>query len=182
MSTDLTRSPRTPPTAHPAAAMVALLLGLLLLGFAVVSVRDLAVTQGWASGTPWSTPVVDSSNRLTASSGVVATGVIAALVGAMLVWLAVKPARRTHLRTNTPDADLWLSPGAVARLAQATADRVSGVISADAIRVTHGKVILDVVTSGDRDSVTDRVRAALAEHIQDLTETTISVRTKQVPR
>ena len=50
----------TPPKARPAAALGAALFAVVLIAVAVVAVRDLAVSQGWATGrrgrSTWSAP------------------------------------------------------------------------------------------------------------------------------
>lgn len=171
----------TPPKARPAAAPTAAVVALVLVALAVVTVRDLAVSQGWATGTPWSVSLVRSLDGLTASVGLAVGGAVLALVGLVLVWLALKPAPRTHLPAHA-DSDLWLSPAAVAALARGVADRAPGVISADSTRAGRRRIHVDVVTSSDPQAVTERVEAALQSHVQGLTRATITVRTKEVAR
>jgi len=152
-----------------------------LVGVAVVSIRDLAVDQGWAGGTSWSRSLLEALDGLRASTGVVITSFVVAVVGALVVWLAVKPGRKTHLRGHT-DADLWLSTNAVAALAQAAADRVAGVISVHARRTTTRRITVEVTTSQDEDTVAGRVRAAIDSQVDGLTNAAIRVRTKELPR
>lgn len=171
----------TPPKARPAAALVAPVVAAALIALAVVAVRDLAVTQGWSTGTAWSLDLVESLDGLTATAGVVVIGIALVLLGLLVSWLALKPATRTHLKAAT-DSDLWLSRGAVAALAQAVADRSSGVVSADASRGGRRRINVDVVTLGDAPEVTRRIDAALAGGVADLTTATINVRTTEVAR
>ncbi len=182
-------APRTPPRARPAAVVVAPVLALVLIAVAVVAVRDLALTQGWAAGTPWAPSLLDGLDGLSPSAGLAAAGTLVALTGLVLVWLGLKPGRRTHLR-GAGEADLWLSTGAVAALAQSTADRVAGVVSADASRTSRRRVTVDVVTTAnpaadthsDSQAVTERVRTALDADVAPLTGASIKVRTTEMPR
>lgn len=171
---------RTPPKASPVAVWVAIIIALLLIALAVVAVRDLATTQGWIRGTAWSTSLVKPLDGLTASTAVVIVAVLIGLVGLWVVWLSLKPARRTHVRANV-DEDVWFTRAAVAALAQNVADRTPGVISADATR--RGRTItIDVATGQNRHDVESRVHDALAQQIDGLTNSRFTLRTKEVPR
>lgn len=174
-------SVHTPPKARPAAAVASIAIALAPIALAVISVRDLAVTQGWTTGTAWSLSLVQALDGLTATTGVLAVAIAIGVVGLLLVWLAIKPAHTTHLRSKT-DSDLWLSAAAVAALAQGIADRAPGVISADTSRANGRKITVDVVTNQDRQAVTDRVDTAIQSKLQGLTKAKITVRTKQVAR
>ncbi|RYJ01914.1 MAG: hypothetical protein EON52_20590, partial [Actinomycetales bacterium] len=83
------------PRARPAASAVAVVVALLLVGLAVVAVRELALAQGWATGASWTGAVVDRADGRSADVASTVVGVVAAVVGLWLVLLAVKPARRT---------------------------------------------------------------------------------------
>lgn len=174
-------APRTPPRARPAATGVAVLLALVLVGLAVVGVHDLAVARGWAQGGPWVPPVVDALDGLTATAGVVAASIAAIVVGVLLLVAALAPARRTHVEVRG-DVDLWVSPGAVGALAQATADRAPGVISAETERASRRKVSVAVVTQRDGTTVEQGVREALAASLVALTPVTPAVRATELPR
>lgn len=174
-------APRRPPRARPAAVPVAGSIALILIVIAVVAVRDLAVNEGWAVGTPWSQSLVDALDGLTPTIGLVIGGIVLAVVGLLLVFAALKPGRKIYLSAQT-DADLWFSVHAVAALAQATADRVAGVISADASRANARRITVAVVTAADVSNVGQRVREALDVNVSGLTKATITVRTEELPR
>lgn len=175
----VSRAPRARPVAQP----LALLLALGLVALAVVGVHDLAAARGWSAGRPWIPDVVGDLDGLTATTAVVTASVAAVVVGALLLLVALAPARRTHLRVRG-DVDLWVSPAAVGALARATADRAPGVVSADVTRATRRRVVVEVVTqrAGEADAVADGVRSALAGSLADLTGTKIAVRTTELPR
>ncbi len=172
---------RTPPRARPPVAALASVLALLLVALGGVAIRDLAVAQGWASGTVWSRSLVDSLNGLRASTALVAVAGAVAVLGLVVVLTALRPGAKTHLRADA-GADLWLSPRAVAALAQFAADRAPGVISAEATRAGRRRIVVEVVTQQDRATVTESVRAAIDARAGALTSASVSVRTKEVPR
>lgn len=170
-----------PPRARPPAVPVALALALGLIAVGVVAVRDLIVSQGWANGTPWSEVVVSAFDGLTASIAVVAGGIAVAVIGLLLIWLSLKPGRKTHLRASNAE-DLWLSQRALAALAVAVADRAPGVIAAEATRVTRRRVVVQVVTSQEPTVVADAVQSSLDSTVSGLTDARLSVRAKAVPQ
>ena len=57
-----------PPALRHRSVPLAVLLGVLLVAFAVVAVRDLAVSQGWAQGEPWLAAGVRSLDGLEAGT------------------------------------------------------------------------------------------------------------------
>ncbi|WP_137292876.1 DUF6286 domain-containing protein [Nocardioides dongxiaopingii] len=172
---------RTPPRARPVAALAAPVLALALVAVAVVAVRDLLVDRGRVGGTPWSRDLVDAADGLTASTALTVAGLAAAVVGLLLVVAALLPGRRTHLRGSAA-ADLWVSPGALAALAQTVADRSPGVVSAATTRVGRRRVTVEVVAREGEPGVRDAVRAALDDGPGALTAATVGVRLQEVPR
>lgn len=172
---------RTPPRDRPAVVPLAALLALLLVAMAVAAIRDLAVAQGWTGGTPWTRSLIDALDGLTTSTALGTAGVAVALLGLLMTVTALRPGRKSHLRT-TSQADLWLSPRAVAALAQSAADRAPGVISAHATRAGRRRVVVEVETQQDRATVTEAVHTAVADGPGALTSVTVAVRIKEVPR
>lgn len=177
----MTAPPTRPPRARPGATPVAVLLALGLVALAVVGIHDLAAARGWSDGAPWVPDLVDRLDGLTASAAVVALSVAAAVVGLLLVLVALAPARRTHLPVDG-DHDVWVSPAAVGALARAAADRAPGVISAETTRTTRRRVTVEVVTQRDETEVTAGVRAAVDGSLVGLTRTRVGVRTTELPR
>ncbi|MFY0407787.1 hypothetical protein, partial [Solicola sp. PLA-1-18] len=119
----MSAAPSTPPTKRPVAFVAASLIALVLVGVGFVAVRDLAVTQGWTTGTPWVPDLVTALDGLTASALVITVGIVAAVVGVLLVWTVLRPATRTHQRAKVDGADVWISAAAVATVAREAADR-----------------------------------------------------------
>ncbi|MEU6137517.1 DUF6286 domain-containing protein [Nocardioides sp. NPDC047086] len=182
-------APRTPPRRAPLAVPTASVLALVLVAVAVVAVRDLALSQGWAAGTPLVPDLVEGLDGVRASVGLAIGGGVVALIGLVLVWLGLRPGRRTHLRV-AGDADLWLSPGAVAAVAQETADRLPGVVSAESSLRSRRRVVVDIVVAArtgpdgpqEAAAVAEHVRAVLDDEIGRPTGAGIKVRATEVPR
>ena len=167
------------PRNRPAVIWVTTVISLSLIGLAVVSVRDLATSQGWAAGKPWVREWLGQRGSLTVSTPVIVIAACLGLLGVVVLWASLKPGRRTHLATSLDD-DLWLTSGAVAALARHVADRSQGVITAEASSRGR-KITVGVVTADDPDEVRSRVAAAL-QRVTDLTRARISVKVTQVAR
>lgn len=124
-----------PPAALPGAAIAGAALGLAFIALGAVAVRDIAVNANWLDGRAWS---------VTAAVGAI-------LLGLFLVWIAIKPRRRTHLELAGGDG-MWTRPGDVARRCSAAVSDLPGVLDADTV-VTRRKM---TCTVGVRTQVADR--------------------------
>ncbi|MET0821245.1 MAG: DUF6286 domain-containing protein [Aeromicrobium sp.] len=164
------------PAGRPAASGVALVLGVALVGVAVVSVHDLAVDQGWATDPSWTGSLLDRLDGLTAGAGVVAAGIALTVVGVLVLVAAVKPAPRTHEATPG-GADLWVTPHAVRALAVGAAEDTTGVESA---RARHRRGRLSVTVQSDRPDADSAVEASVRESLAGLTTRDIVVTTEKV--
>lgn len=148
------------PRARPATAGLGILVAVGLVALAVLGVHELAVDRGWASGSSWVKSVLDALDGRTADTATAVLGAAVAVLGLLVLLVALRPGRATHVPT-TGEPDVWLSRGAVAALAAATADRQVGVVEAGA-EVSRRRITLRVVARTDRDGVETRVREALA--------------------
>jgi hypothetical protein len=171
------RHPSTPPRAVPIALVLGIVLALVLIGLSVVTIRDLAIAQGWAAGTAWIPSLVDSLDGLGSSVGMAVAGGVLALVGVALLLAALKPGSRTHVRAAR-GGDLWLTPAAVASLAVSSVDRTRGVVSAQASRVTRRGATVQVITHGAGDA---EARSAAESGVGGLTPMRITVQSKEMP-
>lgn len=172
-------TPLGPPKARPTAAGVSLVLAVALVGLAVVSLHDLGVDRGWASGSTWTGSVADRLDGLTAGSGVVAAGIVLVVVGVLLAWTSVAPATRTH-DPAPGDTDLWVTRSAVRAIAVAAAQDTPGVAEASARR-RRGR--LEVTARSSRDdltTLTTAVEASVRTALHGLTDDAITIRTKEV--
>lgn len=164
------------PKGRPAASGVSLVLGVALVGVAVVAVQDLAVDRGWATGPSWTGSALDSLDGLTAGAGVVAAGIALALVGLLVLVAAVKPSPSTH-QPAPGEADVWVTPRAVRALAVGAAEDTAGVESARA-RLRRGR--LSVTVQSDRPDADSAVEASVRESLAGLTDHDIVVTTEKV--
>lgn len=172
-------APLGPPKARPAAAGVSLVLGLALIGVAVVAVRDLAVDRGWESGTTWTGALADQVDGLTAGTGVVVVGTLLVVIGLALAWTSVAPAARTH-EPAPGDTDLWVTRSAVREIAVAAAQDTPGVADATARR-RRGR--LEVTARSSRDdltTLTTSVETSVRTALHGLSDDDITIRTKKV--
>jgi hypothetical protein len=138
---------------------VAIVVACALVALAVVTIRDLAVSQGWATGQPWLAEALTGIDRLEPTPGVMAAGTAVGLVGLLLLLAGLLPPKRRYV-TAAEAEHLWSSPSALAEVARAAADRSQGVLSARAVRASRGRVLVEVATREDRSSSSSAVGTA----------------------
>jgi len=174
-------STRTPPKAHSWTTAVAVLLALLLVAAGIVGIHDLLAGQGWVAGGEWVPPVVSAFEGLRVTTWMVVVAVLVGLLGLWLVLLALKPRRRTHVRSADDGLDLWTSPKALAAIAGHAADRIPGVASATA-RAHRRRIDVEVrADDGGRD-VAPQVKQAVEHSLDGLTTQRVRVHRKEVTR
>lgn len=151
MTTRTDRVLTRPPVSGHRAVAIGVVAALALVGVAVVAVRDLAVSQGWAGGEPWLADGVRGLDGLEPTPAVLAVATAVGVLGLLLVLAGLLPAKRRHV--PAPEAaHLWSSPSALAEVSRSAVDRAEGVVAARVVRASRGRVVLDVVT---RDRATD---------------------------
>jgi Family of unknown function (DUF6286) len=168
----------TPPRARPAAAIVAALIAVGLIALGAVGIHDLLADQGAIESRSWTRGLLDGLDGLTANPAVVLGAVLAVLVGLWLLWISLRPGRRTHLRAPTTDADLWVSRGALAALARERAERIAAVTSADA-RARRSGIQLNARTNQSGE-LTGTIAEAVNTHLDGLAPGPVKVRTSRV--
>ena len=122
--------PAPAPLAPPAATGVAIALALSLIALGVVAGRDALLDSGLISGSPWITGALRAADGWAQQAWMLPVTVVVAITGAWLVWIAIKPRRRTHLPLQATGT--WIARRDVAHLVQAAAERTTGVASASA--------------------------------------------------
>lgn len=170
---------RPAPRARPIAVWPGVLAALLLVGVGVVGVRDFIVDRGWVGGTPWVTTVVADLDGQRPHVWVVIVAVVAVLLGLLILFAGLKRARRTHVGVQV-DADLWLSRGALAELAQSVAHRQEGVVSATAEVRRGRKVGVSVVARDDAPVVLATIESAVEDALGDLTPYSYVISVREV--
>ncbi|MHC3000736.1 hypothetical protein [Gordonia sp. GN26] len=138
------------PARHPGAAIAGAVLGLALIGVGVTAIRDIAVQAELLDGQQWSRTAADWIAELSWQDWMWPAAAGLLVVGLALVWIAVKPRQRSHLRLTAPG--LWTRPSDLARRCSAAVTELPGVYDADTI-VTRRKV--KALVQG-RSSVADR--------------------------
>jgi hypothetical protein len=165
MSTqNASRSDLPGPRALPAASWLGPLAALVLIGVGVVLGQE-ALFRWGVVDTSWLGSLLTGLDGMRAGSWTVPAGVVLVLLGLVLLFLALKPRRRTHVRVDG-DADLWMSPTALAALARDAAEGVPGVArvsvsgSPSAVRVRAGAEHPDGVAAAVEEAVRSRLDGA----------------------
>ncbi|MGC5247000.1 DUF6286 domain-containing protein [Gordonia sp. DT219] len=148
------------PAAYPGAAIVGAVLGLLLIGLACIGIRDLIVRVGWLDGSSWTQNSAAWIAERTWQTWMWPVAVILVLLGLWLLWLAVKPRRRTHVQLGDYQV-MWTRRGDVARRASAALLTVTGVDHATTV-VGRRRAKVTVTVSGEVDKTLLHDRATEA--------------------
>jgi hypothetical protein len=151
------------PSGLPGAAVFGAVLGAALLVLCGVAIRDLVVEAGWAQGSPWLGDLAERSSDASWESWAWPTVVALVVVGVVLLVLAAKPRKPTHLRLAGHDV-MWTRRIDVARRCSAAADDVAGVDHATTV-VTRRRVKSTVHCRDDvdRSAVQAAVEGVVAE-------------------
>ncbi|MFE0750654.1 hypothetical protein [Gordonia sp. NPDC058843] len=153
------------PAALPGAAIAGGVLGLAFIALGAVAVRDIAVNANWLDGRAWSVTAAEWIADLQWQNWMWPAAIGAIILGLLLLWIAIKPRRRTHLELAGGDG-MWTRPGDVARRCSAAVSDLPGVLDADTV-VTRRKI---TCTVGVRAQVADRalIDTAVATVAADL--------------
>lgn len=119
-------APGRSPAAAATARYVAVALALIVMFVGVVSLREAGVVLGWVGGTPWIGTAIAALNGLRSQWWMVPAGVGALLLGLWLVFVALRPRRKTVVAVDAAGS-VWMRPRDVARLATHAASCVPGV-------------------------------------------------------
>lgn len=175
-------STKNTPRTTPVAAATGLLVAIALIALAIVGIHDLFVTQGWAGGHAWSRGAIDGINHSTRADWVIPLAVIALLVGVLLLYVSLKPRRSTHrlVPDEDPSADVWITPGALGRLAKAASEDVPGVLQAHS-KVSRRRIRVSLHTTPgvDRDQITQTATDQIHGRIGELSELPVKVHTQE---
>lgn len=172
------------PSAMSWAAYVGILIALAMLGAGVIALRDSAISAGWLSGSPWITAAIDWIDGLTFVAWMIPAGVVTILLGAWILYAAVRP-RRISACAVRARTSVWLDSTAVARIASATADRVPGVLRARTSAGLRKATVTVHVGAADigphvEAAVAAAVRRALAEILTTPPHVVVNIRTEEL--
>lgn len=155
------------PRAQPVARHVAFLVGLVLLAVSVVCARELWLRNDadvdWES---WIDPLVLTIGSATYQPWMLPVGILAVVLGGVLMWIGVRPRTRTHRRLAS-SVPLWTRPSDIARLTSAQALRVPGALSARS-QVSGRTATVTVTGSGEVTALAEEVEAAVSPLLEAL--------------
>lgn len=154
--------PARTPLARPAAAVVAVVAAVVLIGVAVLAGREFLIAQDVISPAAWLRNSVRWIADLHWQTWMVPAGIAATVMGVILVCVALAPRTRTHLpAVGTPV--VWLRPTDVARMCSARAGTVGGV-GAVHTTVDRRRATVHVTPNGEvaADDLEQQVRESVA--------------------
>lgn len=156
------------PTAAPAAAPVAVLAALGLVGVAVVAGREFLLARELVAGPDWVASASTWLARLRWQDWMDAPVVAALVLGVVLLVVAVTPRARVGLRVRS-EASLWMRPVDVARMCTARVLSITGAVDARTT-VTRRKVVVRVTVEPGQSEAElrefdQRVRASLSAEL-----------------
>ncbi|MGB3675783.1 MAG: DUF6286 domain-containing protein [Candidatus Nanopelagicales bacterium] len=157
------------PVAKPAARWVALGIAFVLLAVAAICGREFLIERNAVPGPPWIRNAFEWISRLAWQGWMLPVAVAAAVLGAALLVIAVKPRAATHLRTSgTPT--IWLRPTDAARISSWAALHVDGVRRAET-QIVRRRATVRVRTDGrEPGALAEAVRSAVGKALAELAE------------
>lgn len=173
MSTSTPARPDLPgPRALPAAAWLGPLVALVLIALGVVLVQE-ALARWGVVATSWLGSALTSIDGMRAGTWAVPAGVVLVLLGLLVLLVALKPRRRTHVHVDG-EADLWMTPAALSALARDAAEGVPGVAR---VSVAASRSAVKVRAAAEHpEHVTEPVQEAVASRLAGA-DVRVSVRT-----
>lgn len=155
-----TAVPRRPATA----GWLGLLLSVALIALGALAAHDGVVLEGWAQGKPLLSPRLSGQTALVPGTLTRVIGVVAALLGLFLLWVALRPGRRRGAELDAATG-VWLTWSDVERLVVSTAEQQDGVLSAHASATSRQVRVEARTTTND---VEPAVQQAVSEALAGL--------------
>lgn len=176
MSVSATATDRSPtsvgaaktPWGTPGVGVLGVILALLVIALGGVGIRDFLVYRSWVSGSPWLAGLANQLHSTRADGGVVFWGVVAAVIGIVLLGFGFGRRPRPGYRLSG-EVPLYLTPRDVARIASGAARDIDGVLQARS-RATRRKLEVTVTTTagGANPEIDDLVNRTVLEHVAAL--------------
>jgi hypothetical protein len=158
----LTPAAARTPLAPAPASYTGALISLLLVAAGVVGIRDGLVAAGALRGSLWTTDTVNWIDGLRFDYWMLPAGVVAIIVGVVLVLVALAPRRRTTTAMSGRTS-VVISHRDVGRLAASVAQTVPGVTDARATSKRRTVTVIARTTGQDAAAV----KAAIAATVGD---------------
>lgn len=157
--------PATRPTRSGPIGVVGPVLAVLLIAAGLVLLRDALVGYRLVRGPAWIPLGLGTVDGLAPGTAVLVGGIVAALVGLWLLYVALRRRVRSRaaLRART---GVYLAPGDIARLASAAAEDVGGVVTASSKAGTRSLRTTVRTTGGP--GIDEAVREAVHQRLDVL--------------
>lgn len=179
-----TRNAPHAPAQSPRVRVLSIVVGLLLVGLAVIAARDAFIH--FRAPTGWEPILPGLPEKLTGLSPMWAgiLGVAAVIIGLIFLVASVKPRSQRFRRLPHTDASIWARPVDIARFTTSAAKRQPGVLSASTL-VRRDQVTIDatVLEGGEyiRERLTNDLRAEVTEAFGPDLEVTVTTREEDQP-
>jgi hypothetical protein len=154
------------PAPMPAAAVVAIIWAVALIGIAVVAGREFLITRQVVPGPKWIENAANWVGTVRWENWMYGPTIGCLVAGAALLVVAIKPRARRYLEVSSATG-VWTTATDVARMCTGRALSVSGVADASTV-VTRRKVVLVVIaephggSANSADGIRERVEHAVA--------------------
>jgi len=156
---------------------VGVVLSTLVVALGVVVIRDALVIGGQIDGETWLVPVIDGTDGIEPSAVSTAVGVLVALLGLWLVFVALGRRVRTRVPLDVPGVTIGIAD--LASLASSAASDVPYVLSAHSS--ARRRSVSVSVTALEGDDVEADVLTAVQQRLDRLaTPVTVHVSTRHV--
>ncbi len=152
------------PVAAPAAATAGLLLALAVIALGIAGVQHASSSAGWINESSWLDWIATKAEVLRPADWMTYAGIAAAVIGLWLIATALKPRRPTHLAVG--DADIWIRPGDLARLAADTARTTSEVSTASSKSNRRTVKVTATAVTADTVQLTQSLNTAITNRLQ----------------
>jgi hypothetical protein len=157
------------PVAAPAAATAGLLLALAVIALGIAGVQHASASAGWINESSWLDWIAGKAEVLRPADWMTYAGIAAAVIGLWLIATALSPRRPTHLAVG--DADIWIRPGDLARLAADTARSTSEVSTASAKSTRRSVKLTATAVTPETVQLVQSLNAAVATRLQPVQPT-----------
>ncbi|MFG1909535.1 DUF6286 domain-containing Asp23/Gls24 family envelope stress response protein [Kribbella sp. NPDC048928] len=157
--------PARSPVAGPVAAAIGVVGALILIVVGAVGVAEMLRSVGLLRGDVIRPSWFGWTDVLEPTSWLRPAGIAAVVIGLLLLVIAVKPRRRTHLAVQGPDTIVWIGAADAARLAAESATGLDSVTAAS-VAAKRRRLHATITTFGDAARVRDEVGTSIAERLR----------------
>lgn len=165
-----------PPRGKPAVFGAVIFLTLLLAGIAAVAIHDILVAIDQINAPSWLSWVAERAAHPSQAPWLLATFVVMAVLGVVLLIQTMLPAPKTHVALRS-SASVWMRHVDVCRMCTNAAQQVYGVTKAQTT-FNGKKATVSIDTAGPASqNVVDNVQAAVTAVLEFVdTPITLTVR------